>query len=93
MAQAAARRGAEVILISGPVNLSTPYGVRRIDVESALQCGRESPLGVDGERGAAHQRRNGVHPLLIRALRRHSGDHFDDHGGEAIHVGPTIDLA
>ncbi len=35
LAEAAARRGAEVTLVSGPVALETPSGVRRIDVESA----------------------------------------------------------
>ncbi|EPC01776.1 hypothetical protein L861_21355 [Litchfieldella anticariensis FP35 = DSM 16096] len=36
LAEAAARLGAEVTLISGPVNLPTPVGVTRIDVTSAL---------------------------------------------------------
>src|ERR1700744_134298 len=35
VAQAAREAGAEVILVSGPVSLPTPPGVRRIDVESA----------------------------------------------------------
>ena len=37
IAAAAARRGAEVVLVAGPVNLATPAGVKRIDVRSALQ--------------------------------------------------------
>ncbi|MFL1908830.1 bifunctional phosphopantothenoylcysteine decarboxylase/phosphopantothenate--cysteine ligase CoaBC [Plesiomonas shigelloides] len=37
IAAAAADRGATVTLVSGPVNLPTPAGVKRIDVESALQ--------------------------------------------------------
>ncbi len=37
IAQAAAEMGAKVILISGPVSLSTPKKVNRIDVRSALQ--------------------------------------------------------
>lgn len=37
IATAAAARGATVTLVSGPVNLPTPAGVKRIDVESALQ--------------------------------------------------------
>ncbi|WP_370598150.1 bifunctional phosphopantothenoylcysteine decarboxylase/phosphopantothenate--cysteine ligase CoaBC [Plesiomonas shigelloides] len=37
IAAAAAVRGATVTLVSGPVNLPTPAGVKRIDVESALQ--------------------------------------------------------
>ena len=35
LAQAAAELGAEVTLISGPVQLATPQGVRRIDVVTA----------------------------------------------------------
>lgn len=37
LAAAAARRGAEVVLVAGPVHLPTPDGVRRIDVRSAAQ--------------------------------------------------------
>ncbi|CAG8921250.1 unnamed protein product [Penicillium salamii] len=37
IADAAARRGAQVTLVSGPVTLSAPAGVRRIDVTSALE--------------------------------------------------------
>lgn len=37
IAAAAAARGATVTLVSGPVSLPTPAGVKRIDVESALQ--------------------------------------------------------
>ncbi|WP_325891395.1 bifunctional phosphopantothenoylcysteine decarboxylase/phosphopantothenate--cysteine ligase CoaBC [Grimontia sp. NTOU-MAR1] len=37
IAAAAAKRGANVTLISGPVNLPTPDGVRRVNVESAQE--------------------------------------------------------
>lgn len=37
IAEAARRRGAEVTLVSGPVSLSCPEGVRRVDVVSAAQ--------------------------------------------------------
>ena len=37
IAAAAARRGAEVTLVSGPTSLGAPAGVRRVDVESAAQ--------------------------------------------------------
>ena len=37
LAAAARAAGAEVVLISGPVNLPTPIGVTRIDVTSALE--------------------------------------------------------
>jgi phosphopantothenoylcysteine decarboxylase/phosphopantothenate--cysteine ligase len=37
IAAAAAKRGAHVTLVAGPVHLPTPSGVRRIDVRSAAQ--------------------------------------------------------
>lgn len=37
LAGAAAERGADVVLVSGPVALPTPAGVERIDVETALE--------------------------------------------------------
>ncbi|MCG7584482.1 bifunctional phosphopantothenoylcysteine decarboxylase/phosphopantothenate--cysteine ligase CoaBC [Photobacterium sp. OFAV2-7] len=37
IAEAAAKRGAHVTLISGPVNLATPAGVERVNTESAEQ--------------------------------------------------------
>jgi phosphopantothenoylcysteine decarboxylase/phosphopantothenate--cysteine ligase len=37
MAHAAARRGAKVILVSGPTALETPTGVRRVEVRTAEQ--------------------------------------------------------
>jgi phosphopantothenoylcysteine decarboxylase/phosphopantothenate--cysteine ligase len=37
VAEAAARRGAEVVLVAGPVGLPTPFGVERIDVETAAE--------------------------------------------------------
>lgn len=56
LAAAAAAMGAEVTLVAGPVNLSTPSGVRRIDVRRAAQM-REAVLtalaGHDAYLGAA----------------------------------------
>jgi phosphopantothenoylcysteine decarboxylase/phosphopantothenate--cysteine ligase len=37
VARGAARRGADVVLVSGPSALATPPGVRRVDVGSALE--------------------------------------------------------
>ncbi len=37
VAASAARRGAEVVLVAGPVSLPTPAGVTRVDVRSAAQ--------------------------------------------------------
>ena len=40
VAEAAVKRGARVILVSGPVNLGTPAGVERIDVRTAEEMHR-----------------------------------------------------
>ncbi len=45
LAEAAALRGAEVVLVAGPVALATPHGVTRIDVETALEM-RDAVLGA-----------------------------------------------
>ena len=45
IAEALARLGAEVVLVSGPVFLNTPQGVRRIEVEAAT----EMKAAVDAE--------------------------------------------
>jgi len=37
VAEAAREAGAEVVIVSGPVNVATPPGVRRVDVETAEQ--------------------------------------------------------
>ena len=37
IAERLARDGADVVLVSGPVNLPAPAGVRRVDIESAAQ--------------------------------------------------------
>jgi phosphopantothenoylcysteine decarboxylase / phosphopantothenate---cysteine ligase len=49
IARAAAEAGAEVTLVAGPVHLPTPRGVRRLDVQTALQM-HEAVL----PRAAAH---------------------------------------
>jgi phosphopantothenoylcysteine decarboxylase/phosphopantothenate--cysteine ligase len=43
VAAEAARRGAEVVLVAGPAAISTPAGVERIDVETAVEM-REAVL-------------------------------------------------
>jgi phosphopantothenoylcysteine decarboxylase/phosphopantothenate--cysteine ligase len=45
IAAAAARAGADTVLVAGPVHLQTPPGVRRIDVRSAAQL-REAVLAA-----------------------------------------------
>jgi phosphopantothenoylcysteine decarboxylase/phosphopantothenate--cysteine ligase len=48
VAAAAARAGANVTLIAGPVTLPTPAGVRRVDVESAAQMHAAVFEALDG---------------------------------------------
>ena len=50
LARACANAGAEVTLVSGPVALDTPAGVRRIDVQSAREM-REAVLRHVGQAG------------------------------------------
>lgn len=52
IAAAAARRGADVTLVAGPVHLATPRGVRRVDVTTAQEM-RDAVMGnMDGVRVA-----------------------------------------
>jgi len=55
VAQSAARLGAQVVLVAGPVSLPTPEGVTRIDVRSAAQMHEAvlSQLPADVYIGAA----------------------------------------
>lgn len=55
VAGALARRGAQVVLVSGPVHLPTPAGVDRVDVRSAAQMRQAvlNALPADAYVGAA----------------------------------------
>lgn len=48
LAREAALRGADVTLIAGPVDLETPAGVRRLDVETAREMSEAVEGAVDG---------------------------------------------
>ena len=48
VAAAAAEAGADVVLVSGPVNLATPPGVRRVPVETAEEMYREARDAIAG---------------------------------------------
>lgn len=48
VAEAAARRGHDVVLVAGPVSLKTPKGVMRIDVVSARDMMRETARAAEG---------------------------------------------
>jgi phosphopantothenoylcysteine decarboxylase/phosphopantothenate--cysteine ligase len=56
VAEAAARRGADVTLVAGPVSLPTPEGVHRVDVESAREM-----------HDAVMQHRSGKHISILAA--------------------------
>jgi len=47
IARAAREAGAEVTLVAGPVHLATPRGVKRVDVQSALQMQAAVQAAVD----------------------------------------------
>jgi phosphopantothenoylcysteine decarboxylase/phosphopantothenate--cysteine ligase len=49
VARAAREAGAEVLLVSGPTALATPYGVQRINVQSAQQMHDAVLAAVDGQ--------------------------------------------
>ncbi len=49
VARAAREAGADVVLISGPTALATPYGVQRINVQSAQQMHDAVLAAIDGQ--------------------------------------------
>lgn len=55
LAERAAARGADVTLVTGPVTLPTPHGVRRVDVRGALEmkAAMADALGTNLERADA----------------------------------------
>jgi phosphopantothenoylcysteine decarboxylase/phosphopantothenate--cysteine ligase len=103
LAAAAWRRGAEVVLVSGPTALETPYGVRRIDVVSAAdmhaavlrEIGAASVLlmtaAVADYRPASratHKLKKGSGPLSLELVR--TADILGDlakHKGNRLFVG------
>jgi len=56
LAAAAARRGARVVLISGPVSLAPPFGVERIEIETTEEM-----------RAAVHAERDGADAVFMAA--------------------------
>jgi phosphopantothenoylcysteine decarboxylase/phosphopantothenate--cysteine ligase len=48
LAQEAAKRGHEVVLVSGPVHLSTPEGVTRVDVTTAEEMYQAVEANLEG---------------------------------------------
>src|SRR5437868_1264966 len=88
VAEAAAQRGARVILVSGPVNLETPAGVERIDVRTAEEMYR-SVAGRFGEASIAILAAAvaDYRPVERRAEKIKKGDAL-----LAISLEPTVDI-
>ena len=88
VAQAAARRGAKVILVSGPTALETPAGVRRLDVRTAEQMhkavAKEFPVCTIGIFAAAvaDYRSAEQHPEKMKK----TGDSL------TVRLEPTVDI-
>jgi len=87
LAEAAAKRGAEVTLIAANVALPAPAGVRRIDVETAAQLAR-----------AAEEEFAGTHVLLMAAApadfrpAASADEKLKRQGGLDLHLEPTDDI-
>src|SRR5258707_2804942 len=75
VAEAAARRGAKVVLISGPTALETPEGVERIDVRTAEEMlravqSRFSPASIAVFAAAGADYRS-AQPAAAKIKREH----------------------
>jgi phosphopantothenoylcysteine decarboxylase / phosphopantothenate---cysteine ligase len=88
LANAAARRGAHVILISGPVSLDTPSGIERVDVRSTEQMHRAVLANLDCATvvimAAAVADYRAVMPLMNKLKR--GKQHLN------IELEPTVDI-
>jgi len=87
LAEAAAKRGAEVTLIAANVALPAPAGVRRIDVETAAELAR-----------AAEEEFAGTHVLLMAAApadfrpAASADEKLKRQGSLDLHLEPTDDI-
>ena len=89
LAAAARRAGAEVILVSGPVSIATPPGVRRVDVETAEEMyAHVPPVDRRGER--FHWLRGGIG--LQAGCRRRTEDQAE-RADDASGTGPIAGYA
>jgi phosphopantothenoylcysteine decarboxylase / phosphopantothenate---cysteine ligase len=88
IAQVAARRGAEVLLISGPTALETPAGVRRIDVRTAEQMHQ----AVKNEFAACSI---GIFAAAVadyRPAKKHADKMKKTGGALTVQLQPTVDI-
>ncbi len=76
IAAAAARRGADTVLVAGPVTLATPDGVRRIDVRSAAQMHDAvlAQLPADAYIGAAAVADFTPHAVSASKIKKRAGE-------------------
>jgi phosphopantothenoylcysteine decarboxylase/phosphopantothenate--cysteine ligase len=88
VAQAAARRGAKVILVSGPTALETPAGVRRVDVRSA----EEMYAAVTRDFASCSI---GIFAAAVadyRAAEKHGEKIKKSDGSLTVQLEPTVDI-
>jgi phosphopantothenoylcysteine decarboxylase/phosphopantothenate--cysteine ligase len=88
VAEAAARRGAKVILVSGPTALETPLGVRRVDVRTAEQMHE----AVTKEFAACSI---GIFAAAVadyRPAEKHAEKIKKNDGNLTIHLESTVDI-
>jgi phosphopantothenoylcysteine decarboxylase / phosphopantothenate---cysteine ligase len=88
VAEAAARRGAKVILVSGPTALETPLGVRRVDVRTAEQMHE----AVTKEFAACSI---GIFAAAVadyRPTEKHAEKIKKNDGNLTVHLEPTVDI-
>jgi phosphopantothenoylcysteine decarboxylase/phosphopantothenate--cysteine ligase len=88
VAEAAAKRGAKVILVSGPVNLETPSGIERIDVRTAEEMHR----AVAGRFGEASIAILAAAVADYRPMERHAEKIKKGNAPLAVSLEPTIDI-
>jgi phosphopantothenoylcysteine decarboxylase / phosphopantothenate---cysteine ligase len=88
VAQAASRRGAKVILISGPTALESPAGVRRVDVRTAEQMHE----AVKKEFAGCSI---GIFAAAVadyRPVEQHAGKIKKTDAGLTVQLEPTVDI-
>jgi phosphopantothenoylcysteine decarboxylase / phosphopantothenate---cysteine ligase len=88
VAQAAARRGAKVVLVSGPTALEAPAGVRRVDVRTAEQMHE----AVTKEFAACSI---GIFAAAVadyRPAEKHPEKIKKSDGSVTVHLEPTVDI-
>jgi len=94
IARALAEAGAETTLVSGPVELAPPPGVRLVKVETACEmlAACESALPVDVAVCAAAVADWRAEKISDRKLKKGDGDKGDGDAGRTISLAPNPDI-